>query len=63
MTKRKLWMDDLEMAIDAYRTFLGVKIAIASNEDSHDYYCPPEAGAFEEALEAFDVIFGEEEDG
>lgn len=47
--ERSLWMNDLEMAIDAYRLWLETKY-IAEGEI-----------AFKEALEAFNTFFGEED--
>ena len=60
-----MWMDDVEMAIDAYRTWMLVKIDVAEEYDRHRGYgevCIP--AIFKEALRAFDIIFkAGEEDG
>jgi len=69
-----MWMDDVEMAIDAYRVWLETKIDLA--EDAVFMYTeeqpaeiPRERAAYHakglrEALEAFDTIFkaGEEDE-
>lgn len=60
-----MWMDDVNMAIDAYRVWLETKIDLAEEYDHHRCYgevCVP--AILKEALGAFNTIFkaGEEDD-
>ena len=68
-----MWMDDVEMAIDAYRVWLGTKIDLAEDAvfmyaKEHPDEIPRERATYHarglrEALEAFNNIFkaGEED--
>ena len=47
--RRQLWMDDIEMAIDAYQVWLETKYEADGDE------------GVREALEAFNTFFGEED--